>query len=276
MSTGKLRRYGYAYENVVATGDASARLPMGLTIEDITLKLGGTALTKEMLTSIKLWANRRPIIDASATEIDKINTYKGETANAAYLPIRFLEKAGDTDLDRAVGCLDTTAGLESLVIETHIAGATAPTLRNIITESAPQIAPNGGPAPFAGYVHKLLAYPFSIANGGQLPVVLPFGPKDGAIIKRAHFFHGGHITGATVKHNRNIIHESLKADNEADQVAWGRAPQANVYTIDFMLDGKTGDALDTRDAQTLEWLIDFDAADNGRVLVEYLDPLGHM
>jgi hypothetical protein len=35
-------------------------------------------------------------------------------------------------------------------------------------------------------------------------------------------------------------------------------------------------ALDTRDAKSLEWLFDFSAADNGTVLVEYLDPLGNL
>jgi len=53
-------------------------------------------------------------------------------------------------------------------------------------------------------------------------------------------------------------------------------PQANVYTLDFVADGAITKAFDTRDAKSLEWLFDFGGADNGTVVVEYLDALGNL
>jgi hypothetical protein len=49
-----------------------------------------------------------------------------------------------------------------------------------------------------------------------------------------------------------------------------------MYTIDFVVEGNIRNALDTRNAKSLEWLFDFSAADTGTVYVEYLDPLGNL
>jgi len=84
------------------------------------------------------------------------------------------------------------------------------------------------------------------------------------------------MTGATVKQDGMVVHESLAADNANMQVRSGRVPQTNMYTIDFVTDGNIRNALDTRDARSLEWLLNFSAADNGTVLVEYLDALGNL
>lgn len=129
--------------------------------------------------------------------------------------------------------------------------------------------------PFAGLISKLLSYPFSQSTGGRLAVNLPFG-NTGSIIKRIHVFHTGTVTGATMKEDGLVIHESVKAENEFDQTKAKRVPQANVYTIDFVLDGNIKKALDTRNARSLEFLMDFSGAGSGTVLVEYLDPLGNL
>jgi hypothetical protein len=121
-----------------------------------------------------------------------------------------------------------------------------------------------------------LRYPFNIATGGKLPMVVPFGPQNGSIIKRLHVFHGGNMTGAVVKEDGLVVHESVKAENEYLQKRHGRVPQANVYTLDFVVDGNISKALDTRRARQLEWLFEFSAADNGYVIVEYLDTLGNL
>lgn len=277
MSVGKLQRPNAShFANVVATGVATASIMIGRTIEAITLKLGGTALTKAMLTMVRVRANGKVIIEGSGDQINKLNAYRGEATDAAFLPLSFLEKAGDTDLDREIGCLDTSVGIANLTAEVQIAGATAPTLAAILTESSVQRAANGEAAPYAGVLHKVLRYPFDRSTGGKLPIPLPFGPQNGAVIKRIHFEHAGNMTGCVVKQDGVVIHESLKAENEFEQKRWGRVPQANLYTVDFIADGKVRDALDTRDARSLEIMAEFSAADSGFVLVEYLDTLGNL
>lgn len=276
MSVGKLIRYGLPFSNVVASGIATNNVTPGRTLENLKLKLGGTTLTKAMLSRVLIKANGKIIVDGTGTEIEKLNAYRGETTNAAYLDLPFADYSLNNEFDRMVSAFDTSLGIANITTEVTIAGATAPQLTPIVVESAAQKGRAGEYAPFAGLMAKVLKYPYNIASGGRLPITVPFGPQNGAIIKRLHVFHGGNMTGATVKQDGLVIHESIKAENEQEQVRHKRVPQANVYSIDFVVDGDVRKALDTRDARSLEWLFDFSAADTGSVIVEYIDTLGNL
>lgn len=275
MSVGKLTRYGLPFSNVVATGTATNQITPGRTLENFRLKLGGT-FTKAMINLLRIKANGKTIIEGTGTQLDMINAYRGESTNAAFLDVQFADYMMLAEIDRMVGAFDTSIGIQNITTEVTIEGATAPTLTPILVESANQKAPSGEAAPFAGLMSKILSYPFNVSTGGKLAVNVPFGPQSGAIIKRFHVFHGGQMTGATVKQDGLVIHESVTAENQFDQTKAGRVPQSNVYTIDFVLDGNIKKALDTRDARSLEWLLDFSAASSGTVLVEYIDPLGNL
>lgn len=275
MSVGKLQRYGLPFANVVNSGTATNQITPGRTLELLQLKLGGT-FTKAMITLFKLKANGRTLIEGTGTELDKINAYRGIANNAAFLDVAFFDEQMFDHLDRQVTSFDTSQGVSNITTEVTIAGATSPVLTPILVESASQKNRTGDAAPYATLVGKILRYPFSIANGGQLPVTVPFGKDSGAIIKRMHVFHGGNMTGATVKQDGLVVHESVQAENANMQARSGRVPQTNVYTIDFVTDGNIRNALDTRDAKSLEWLMTFSAADNGYILVEYLDTLGNL
>lgn len=273
MSVGKLIRKGLPFSNVVASGVATANITPGRALELIRLKLGGTAFAKANISNIKLKANGKVIMEASGADMDKINAYRGVTTEAAFLDLAFFDHKMQSEFDRTVGTFDTSVGISNITAEVTIAGATAPTLEMILTESGPQKA-NGKTAPYAGFMTKLLQYPYNLSTGGRLAVTVPFGPQNGAIIKRVYVFHSN-MTGATVKQDGLVIHESLKAENENEQKRHGRVPQAGVYTIDFTTEGNVLNALDTRDAKSLEWLFDFSAADSGRIIVEYLDTLAN-
>jgi hypothetical protein len=177
----------------------------GRTIHRIILKLGGTSLTKAMLTLIKVKANGKVVFEGTGSQIDKLMTYRGITANAAYLTLDFSEIRGRDQVDQVVGAWDTSQGISSITLEVTITGATAPTLEHYLVESG------GQNAPFAPVMTKLLRYPFSLATGGKLPIVLPFGPQNGAVIKRVTFEHTGNMTAAVVKQDGLVIHESIKA-----------------------------------------------------------------
>ncbi len=276
MGINKLIRYGLPFSNVVASGTATNNITPGRTLDKLTLKLGGTSLTKAMLSNIKIKANGKVIVEGTGTQLEAINAYSGKAANAAYLDIMFYNERLLSEFDRAVSAFDTSVGVANITSEVTIAGATAPQLTPILTESAAQKDRAGAAAPFAPLLRKLLTYPFSIASGGTLPFTVPFGPQSGAVIKRVFVFHTGTMTGATVKQDGLVIHESLQAENEFMQTQFGRVPQSNCYCIDFCVDGNIRKALDTRDAKSLEWLLTFSAASNGTIIVEYLDTLGNI
>lgn len=278
MSVGKLKRYGLPFANVVATGVATANVTPGRTIEQIRLKLGGTTFTKAMVSLIRVKANGKNIIEATGDQLDKLMTFRGKAGNAAYLDIDFADFSMNNEFDRHVGSFDTSVGIANITLEVTIAGATAPTLLAIVTESAAQKSAAGDAAPYSGILTKILRYPYNISSGGRLPITVPFGPQSGAIIKRLHVAHGGNMTGATVKQDGLVVHESIAAENSYDLSSMQPAlvPQANYYHLDFVADKSVTKALDTRDARQLEWLFDFSAADTGTVLVEYLDVLGNL
>ena len=275
MSVGKLTRYGLPFSNVVATGIATNNVTPGRTLEVLRLRMGGT-FTKAMISMLRVKANGKTIIEGSGARLDAINAYRGVATAATFLDLNFADYSLNNELDRMVGAFDTSLGISNISTEVSIAGATSPTLMPIVIESAQQKASTGENQPFAPLISKILRYPFNIATGGRLPVNVPFGPQSGSIIKRLHVFHGGNMTGATVKQDGLVIHESVTAENQHEQSRFGRVPQTNCYTIDFVVDGNIRNALDTRDAKSLEWLFDFSAADTGEVLVEYLDPLGNL
>ena len=274
MSVGKLTRYGLPFSNVVASGTATNQITAGRTLENLRLKLGGT-FTKAMMTGLKVKANGKVIIDTNGTDLDKINAYRGVAPEAAFLDIMFADYSLNNELDRMVGAFDTSVGISNITTEVTIAGATAPTLQAILTESSQQKDRQGAAAPYAPLISKILNYPFNISTGGKLPITVPFGPPSGSIIKRLHVMSST-MTGATVKQDGLVIHESLAAENQNDQKRFRLVPQTGMYTIDFCIDGDIRKALDTRDAKSLEWLFDFSAASTGTIYVEYLDPLGNL
>jgi len=276
MGIGKIIRDGLPFSNVVNNGTATANVTPGRTLEKVSLKLGGADFTKAMITRLGMKANGKAVIDTTGPIIDALNAYRGRAQDAAFLDIHFADYGLNNEFDRMVSAFDTSIGIANLTFEVKIEGADAPTLVMKLVESGAQKDKSGASAPFALLLGKVLSYPFSIANGGRLPFQLPFGNQNGAIIKRVHVVHSGQMTGATVKLDGLTVMENVKAENEYQQKQHGRVPQANTYTLDFVADGAITKAFDTRDAKSLEWLFDFAGADNGTVIVEYLDALGNL
>lgn len=276
MAIAKLTRNGLPFSNVVANGTATANVSPGRTIEKIVLKLGGTAFTKAMITALKVKANGKVIIDTDGATLDKLNAYHGVAQDPKFLEILFADYCKMSEFDRQVSAFDTSLGIANITIEATITGATAPTLEMKLVEGSAQKDKTGAAAPFAPLLRKLLSYPFNIATGGRLPLTVPFGPVNGAIIERLHVVHTGNMTAITVKQDSMVFFEATKDENENEQKMHHRVPQAGIFTVDFVVDGNIRKALDTRDAKSLEWMIDFSGADNGVVLVEYLDVLGNL
>jgi hypothetical protein len=277
MSVARITVNGQDFANVAAGGVATANITPGNSLDKAVLNLGGTTMTKALIETLKLMWNGRPIWELSGTQLDKINAYRGKSADAAFLTLPFADETGLTEIDRAIGAFDTSLGTQTLQISAKIgAGASAPTLSHQLYQSPPQRNKAGVPAEFAGLVTKFLRYNWDKSVGGTLSVPLPFGEKQGAVIKRLHIEHGGYVTGVTVKESSNIIHESTKAKNEFSQKEWGRVPQANWYTVDFVEDGNMMKAWDTRNVRSLELIPTLSQADSGYVIVEYLDRIDNL
>lgn len=276
---GYTERNSFQLANVVAGGEATGQVPVGKTLTNLELKLAfgaGGGFTKSQIELLKLRANGKVVFEGTGDQIDKINKYRGLPADASFLDVAFSDLTGLDDIDRHIGALDTSVGIKMLTAEVQIApGAVQPKLTARVHERAPQRLADGSVHPFAGLVAKQLRYTYNVSAGGELLVGLPFGKSTGAIIKRVHVFNAN-MTNALVKEDGIEIHKSSKAENEYNQIKHGRVPQAGMYTLDFMVGGSVRDAFDTTKAETVDWLFTFSAADNGYIIVEYLDRLGNL
>jgi len=268
-----------AFDNVVADGVATAKLDplIGRAVDRLILQLGGTALTKAMLTNIRLLANEKPIFEDTGARIDDRNEYRGITANAAFLTLDFNEIRAHSNVDKQAGALDTLgAGIRKLVLECTIAGATAPTLaaRAMVSRS-----PQSSNALYNALLAKVLNRTQNFAAAGEFPMALNYAQGMRSFLKRVHLFSST-VTAVRVRktYKSNITDEIFKgtdAQNDFVQTEYGRVPQANVFTVDFMPDGDVTKSLALEDAQAMEWLVTVSGAGNVVMVSELLDPLNN-
>ena len=289
MAVGKLLRKGLPFANVGATAGtiATASIMPGRTLEGIEIYMAGTGLGLFSVASpaiglIRLKANGKTFYEATGAQIDAMMRFQGlsytaASATAVYLPIMFTEIMGRDLVDEMVGAFDTSNGIANVTVELTIGTATTVTALDMyLIESAPQ---SGTVSPVMA---KVLRYPFSVSAGGQQSLTLPFGPVNGAVIKRIHIEHGtsGNVSAVTIKENGVVVHESIKAVNDAHNVLFRATNQTPAtkywYSIDLIADLNIKNAMDTRGDRSLELLPTFSAADSGYVVVEYLDTLGNL
>jgi hypothetical protein len=264
----------YSFQNVVPSGIATCDLNglLGYTIERLMLQLGGTSFTKSMVTGIQLKANGKIIYDSTGPRLDSRNQYRGITANAGFLTIDFAEIRAKTELGQNVGCIDTTQGISNLKLEVTTSGATAPTLSAWAEVSPPQMDP--AQAPTRGLISKVHSATLTIGAAGTFSIPVPhLAPADGgSIFKRIAFF-SSNMTALQIKKNGIGIEDSVKALNDFNQTEYRKVPQAGVYVFDAVVDDNQSQALNTRNAQTMEVLGTFSAGETITVEAELLEPL---
>lgn len=269
------------FQNVVATGVATINFAnlLGYAVEFILLELGGTSLTKAMLTDIDIKANSKTILKDTGSRTDDRMEYRSETADAAYLVLAFDESRGRAELRGAgnvidgekIGVIDTTLGIQSLTGEVTISGATAPTLKGYAEVSAPSaLDPR-----FRGLISKTFNFTVSPAASGTFLFDVPQARAQGAILKRIFLF-GSTVTGYEVKKNGITIQKGTNAAViDYAQKREGRTPQANVKVIDFIKDGNQSSGVTAFDANSMEYYVTVNAAGNVTVVAELYDLLNN-
>lgn len=272
MAVGKVITPGLPFSNVVASGIATAKITPGRTLEGILLELGGTTFAYSNITLIRVKANAKVIMEMTGAQAQALLNYDGLTFPATVLPIMFAAIEGRDLVDEMIGAFDTSQGVASITIEVTISGATSPTLAMHLIESAAQ----GSAA--STVMKKVLRYPWNVSSGGQLPVDIPFGPNNGAIVKRLHVFYGvaSNLTEAVVKENGVVVYDTLSSVAQAFNQLYKKSNQSNCFTIDFVPDDNMKNAMDTTQDKSLSLLLTFGAADSGYVVAEYLDTLGNL
>jgi len=263
----------YPFNNVVASGLATLDLNnlLGYTIERITFNLGGT-FTKAMITGIQIKANGKVIWDDSGARLDARMKYRSIADNPNFLTLDFSEVRARTELGQSLGAIDTTFGIANLKLEMQINGATAPTIQGYAEVSRPQVDP--AQRATANLISRVHSTTITIGAGGQFSLPIPHAEVSagGSLFKRWAIF-SANMTAILIKKNGITVEESLKTLNEFSQLEYRKVPQAGLYMVDFIMDDNQSQIFNTRDAQTLEILGTFSAAETITIVSEVLEPL---
>lgn len=229
------------FENVAANSTAILpRIPMGETYDKITLKLGGTAFTKAMITAIRLRLGGKLIWDVTGTALDTINQYMGETASAAYLTLNFAERQARTIVGEEIGAIDTSLPYSGFSMEVDIGAATAPTLAGWADRSAPQ----------TGKPHQALFRAITKAvetpgAAGVFNLDMPLGSDKGTLIKRIHMFHSNVTEFAVKKNGLDLQDQGEIALIQFEQNELARTTQAGHFAYDPIVRDNQSEAVST-------------------------------
>lgn len=170
-----------SFQPVAAGSRALLQVPKyALTMTRVMLVLGGTTLTKALLTQINVKIGSRVIWDVTGSELDKINKYAGLHDDDNHLTLDFTERDAPDIVGKEIGGVDMTTLNDPVFIEVLIdAGASAPTLEAIAFFTPPQ----GN-----DLVKKLVKISTATLAAGRKDI--PFNPM-GALIQRGFLFYTG-------------------------------------------------------------------------------------
>lgn len=251
---------------------------IGQCVDRIILELGGAGNTKANHTNVKLIANEKTIFEDTGARIDARMQYRGIAAAAAFLTLDFSEIKARSIVGQRVGSLDTvSAGIRKLTAEIDIgAAAAAPTLSAFaMLTDAPQRDPyTGKVADTAPLIAKVIAKTFNPGGAGEFPFPFEYQRVAGSFVKRIHLF-GATVTAARIKRNGMDVWKATDARNDFIQGEFGRTPQANQITLDFVLDGNMSDMMSMENIKSLEPYLTASGAGNIVIVAELLDRLGN-
>lgn len=177
----RIREDMVAFQNVVASGRASSRVPRyPLTLLRATLQLGGTTFTKSQITEIRLRWGAKTLYLVSGSDLDKINKYRGVFDDDKFLTVDFTQPKNKDKGGEFIGGIDlSTLPDGEVYLEVVTSGATAPTLQGKVTWGPPQANK---------LIAKMLQFTYAASVTGKNAI--PLDVK-GAAIQRLHFIYTG-------------------------------------------------------------------------------------
>lgn len=259
------------FVNVVATGTAvlNSATVLGNIIERIYLVLGGGAFTKAMITpGVRVKLNGKTTFGTiTGSNLDLLQTYQLGNSSASFLTVDFVEPDSKSMQGEILGAIDTNAaGVNSFVLEVDIAGATTPTLdswaqlRDVasITDVAGQPSKGFNPN-FRPLLRALIQSNLTSTAAAQQQYQINVGSGGNSLIKRLFIF-SSILTSVDIKRNSvDIWQDVTPALLTFAAGDYGRHPQANLYVVDWLVDGNQLDTQPTRNADgtlaNYQWLL---------------------
>jgi hypothetical protein len=272
------------FVNVVATGRAvlNSTLVLGNIIERVYLVLGGTTFTKAMISALRVKLNGKVTFgDISGTNLDLLQTYQLGNTGASNLTLDFIEPDSKSMQGEILGAIDTNAaGVNTFTIEADIAGATAPTLDSWaqLRDTASITAANGFNPALRPLLRALISTSLTSTAAAEQQYQINVGSGGNSLIKRLVIF-STILTSVRIKRNSlDIFEEVDTALASWMQTDYGKHPQANMYVVDWLMDGNQSDTQPTRNADgtlaNYQWLLTASGAGTFQVYADVYSILG--
>ena len=251
------------FQNVAATGHfvLNSKLVLGNVVERVVLQLGGTSLTKAMLTNLTVRLNGKVVFGpVSGTHLDLMQRYLLLVNDAARLTIDFTEPVARAITGQLMGAIHTNAaGVTDFTIEGDITGATAPTLAAYaVLRSPASMTPERGfdPATFP-LIRALIPTTVTETAAGEFQHDLNYGARGDSLIKRI-FIMSTICTSFKVKQDSLDIYEGISTALAGYlQGEYGRDDQSGMIVWDPLADGNQSDAIVTRGGAGRESVFQF-------------------
>lgn len=260
------------FQNVVENGSAIHEFELGPTYHRVILQLGGTALTKAMLSRIVLRLNGKIFYDLTGSQLDIINKYRGIADDAGFISIDFTETQhlAANVAGMNAGAIPTAGGVSSFTCEVKIAGATAPTLVGYAEISEAQALTE------QTRILAMIPQSNTFASTGKFPILLPHGPGVDNYIKRCHFF-GGSPSELTVKKNGLAIFDQIPV-SVAQHLQKERelVPQATHFAYDPVVTGDMARVINFGTAQSMQFELTVGATGVVNTVAEYYARLSQL
>jgi hypothetical protein len=268
------------FQNVVASGVAICDMNklLGTVVEKLTFTLGGTSLTKAMITKIELKANGKVIYETDGTKLDTSNLFNAGSADVTILKMDFMDRTAVTVNARQAGALDLSAAskITALRLEVTIAGATAPTLVGFADVSAPTDDASEAAIRFLAVRRHRATVVIGAAGTYALPVP-HLDPAGGGSNYRRIFIYSAQCSAIKTMREGVVEHELTKLQNEASQKDNKKVPQANLVvfdpTQDGQLQGRTWDTRPGSGVRSAQFYATFGAGETITVETEELLPV---
>lgn len=271
------------HDGVISGGAGTATFDVltnigGKVVNRIILTLTGGVFTKAMMSTVKIRASDadkggKLVFDSTGGRTDSRMQYRGIAAAAGFLSLDFTEIRSKTVKGQKLGAYDTRL-LRALQLEIVVAGATTPALTAHADFDEPAEYDKLYEAAERGVMHKTLQQEYAFSAAGTFPVKIPYGLAGGSLIKRI-FYHGAIVTAAEVRKDGVVIFEAADALNDFVQGEFSRTSQANIFCIDFIVDGNQSYALNAANAQSMEFYVTVSGAGSVTLEMELLDPLAN-
>jgi hypothetical protein len=240
--------------NVVATGRAvlNSGLVLGNIIERVYLTLGGGAFTKSMITAVRVKLNGKVTFsDISGANLDLFQTYQLGNTAAGFLTVDFVEPDSKSMQGEIIGAIDTNAaGVNTFTMEADISGATTPALDSWAQlRDVSSVSPQNGFNPnLRPLLRAFISTSLTATAAAEQQYQINVGSGGNSLIKRLVIF-STILTNVRIKRNSLDIYEFV-APTLATWIQgdYAKHPQANMYVVDWLVDGNQSDTQLTRNA----------------------------